>query len=163
MPRRLVSLVTAVAAAGAAVLLTGGGPAVADSPSPVTPPPTTCTGVIRINSFVFDPAQVFAGKPSTGTLTATNCTGQSQAVTETWSGRYLSSTTTGFPAGCAAIDPLPRGVTFAPHARVATSTTYATFPSCTADIMRITVNITQAGTLLGTATADLTILHTPTP
>lgn len=156
VPRRLSAIVT-TAAVGAVVLLAGGGPASADAlPSP-TPQPGTCSGTIGIDSFAFDPAVVLPGASSDATLTATNCTGMSQSVTETWTGRFTSATGTGVPAGCPVIDPLARPVTFAPHTQVATATSYLVPSGCAASGLTVTVTISQDGTQLAQGSADLVI------
>lgn len=163
MLRRLFPILTA--AVGGAVLLVGTGPAgTADaavvSARPASPLPSICAGVLRVNSFAFDPPSVFVGKSSAGTLSATNCTGQSQAVTETWTGRFSAdpASGTGIPPGCPVFDPLPRQVTFGPHQRVATTTTYTTFTGCTATRLTVTVTITQGGTQLARTSAELAIV-----
>ncbi|MFC4031366.1 hypothetical protein ACFO3J_07740 [Streptomyces polygonati] len=154
MPRRVLASLTAAAALGVAVSVSGAGPAAADgAPSP------SCAQVVRIDSLAFDPAEITAGGTSALELVATNCTGQSQAVSETWAGSWLSATATGIPSGCPVIDPLPRQVTFAPHARVSTTTTYLVFPGCTASALRVTVTVSQAGTQLARRSADLLIDH----
>ncbi|WUH94908.1 hypothetical protein OG900_35365 [Streptomyces sp. NBC_00433] len=158
MPRRLPVLVTAAAALATAAAVTAGGPAAAAAPpAPASRTPCATASVIRVDSFAFDPAAVPAGGSSAATLTATNCTGQSQAISETWSGRFLSDTSTGYPTGCPVYDPLPRSVTFAPHARVSTTTTYLTFAGCTADRLRVTVSVSRGGVVLTSTTADLLI------
>lgn len=155
MSHRILASVTAAVAAGAAALLTAG-PAVAAAPATV--PPTTCSGVVRIDGFAFDPPEIAPGGSSTATLAATNCTASSQTVSETWYGTWLSSSgTTGIPSGCPAIDPLPRTVAFAPHQSLGTSSAWYVFPGCTANGLRLTVRITQGPTLLGQAVADLKI------
>jgi hypothetical protein len=151
VPRRILACLTAVAAAGTA-LLTAGHAAAA-----TTTPPTTCSGTVWIGGLAFDPPHVAPGGSSTAALTAANCTGATQTVSETWSGSWLSSSATGIPTGCPAIDPLPRTVTLAPYQKVATATTYLVFPGCTADALRLTVRVSQGGTVLATRTADLVI------
>ncbi|WP_327286825.1 hypothetical protein [Streptomyces sp. NBC_01198] len=157
MLRRLFAI--PATAAGVAVLLAAGSAAPAAA-RPSSPPPSICSGVLRVNSFAFDPPSVFAGKSSAAALTATNCTGQSQAVAETWTGRFSSdsSSGTGIPPGCPVLDPYPRPVTFGPHERVTTSTTYTTFAGCTATRLTVTVTITQGGTQLARRSADLVIM-----
>ncbi|MBM9507600.1 hypothetical protein [Actinacidiphila acididurans] len=152
MPRRVLTALTAAAAAGAAALLAPG-VATADTP------PTTCQGVIRADGLAFTPPAVAPGQSSAATLSAVNCTGQTQTVSETWLGTWVSSSTGGLPSGCPVIDPLPRSVTFTPYQRVATTTTYLVFPGCTADALRLTVRIAQGGTVLEERTADLAIIQ----
>ena len=150
-----------VTAAGATVLLTGVGPAWAAAPSSATPP-SACSGVLRVDGFVFSPATVLPGGSSTAALTATNCTAQAQTVTEQWTGRFSSLTSTGVPVGCPVIDPLLRSQVFAADAQATSSTTYVIPTGCAADQLTVTVQLAQGGTLLGTATAVLTI-DGPTP
>jgi hypothetical protein len=149
--------VTAAGAVAAAAVVSAGSPVTAATPDATTPPPTTCSTVVKVNGLAFDPPSVPAGGTSTATLTATDCTGLPQTVTETWQGRFTSGSSTGIPAGCPAVDPLPRSVTFAPYQRVATSTGYLVFAGCTADRFHLTVTISQGGVQLTTATADLLI------
>jgi hypothetical protein len=153
--RKLSAIVTA-AAAGAAVLVAGGGPAMAGTASAALP--STCSGVLRVDSFVFNPAQVARGQSSAATLTATNCTGVTQTVSETWYGRFSSTTSTGIPPGCPVYDPLPLQATFAPHAQVTRATSYLTFAGCTADRLTITVSISQGGVQLAQRNAVLAIV-----
>jgi hypothetical protein len=152
MPRRVLASLTAAAALGGAVLVSGAGPAVADGARAAACPPP-----IRVNSLAFSPAEITAGGSSDLSLVATNCTGRSQAVTETWAGRWLSSSAAPLPTGCPAIDPLPRQVTFAPYTRVSTTTGYLVLPGCTASGLRVTVTLSQAGTQLAERSADLLI------
>ncbi|WP_333770892.1 hypothetical protein [Streptomyces sp. IBSBF 2435] len=154
MLRRLSALVTAAAAVATATVVSAGGPAAA-----ATPPPAPCatSSVVRVDGLAFDPASVPAGGTSTATLAATNCTGQSRTISETWVGRFLSGTSTGIPAGCPVIDPLPRSVTFAPYAQVSTAGSYLVLAGCTADRLRLTVTLSQGGVQLASRTADLLI------
>lgn len=161
MLRRL--LATMSAAAGGAILLAGAGPATAAGatavPAPLAAPrPSLCSGVLRVNSFAFDPPSVSAGQSSGAVLTVRNCTGQTQAVTETWTGRFSTGTGTGIPPGCPALDPFPRPVTLTPHQRNTTTTTYIAFTGCAATHLTVTVTITQGATQLAHVSADLTIV-----
>jgi hypothetical protein len=156
--RKLSAIMTA-AAAGAGLLMAGGGAAAADTPTAAAHPAhAACSGVIRVDSFAFDPAQITRGGTATASLTATNCTRQSRAVTAAWSGRYSSASSPGIPQGCPAIDPLPRPTTFAPHERATTSMSYLTFSGCLADKLTVTVVITQGGVQLALVKADLAIV-----
>ncbi|SHL43514.1 hypothetical protein [Actinacidiphila paucisporea] len=156
MLRRLSVLLTAAAALATAAAVTAGGPAAAAPPTSGTPC-AAASSVIRVDGFAFSPPSVPAGGSSAATLTATNCTVRSQTVNETWSGRFLSDTSTGYPTGCPVYDPLPRTVTFAPRAQVVTTTTYLTFAGCTADRLRVSVSVSQGGVVLASRTADLLI------
>ncbi len=156
MPRRLLAAAGAALAAGAAVLAAGG-QAVAAGAQPLSGPPTVCIQPININSLVFDPAEVSAGGSSQAVLTATNCTGVEQKATETWTGSWLSATSSGLPSGCPVIDPLARQVDFGPFAQVSTGTGYTVPSGCTADALRVTVTLSVAGTQVDQASADLVI------
>jgi len=144
-------------AASLGILTATGGAAMAATPAAGIASPSTCHGVISINSFVFIPPHVLAGQSSAATLSATNCTSATQKVTETWFGRF-EGPTPGIPAGCPAIDPFPRPVTFAPHASLTTATSYLVFSGCTATDLAVTVVITSStGATLAQQTAVLQI------
>jgi hypothetical protein len=116
-----------------------------------------CTGTIQITSLAFAPPTVARGQSSVATLNARNCTTQTKQTTTYWSGRFLGSTA-GIPAGCPAIDPLPRPATFAPHGSISLATTYLVFSSCAATSLQLTVQIVgSGGTLLATRSATLVI------
>lgn len=154
MRKLLTSAAAAVCAAGALAITA---PAAHAAPAA----PTTCTGTIQIGSFAFAPAQVAPGQSSTVTLAARNCTRKSQQVSIMTVARFVGATT-GIPAGCPVIDPLPpTRVTIAPRASYSQSTTYSVFTGCTATSLEATVRITDAvaGTLLATQTARLAIVQ----
>lgn len=154
VPRQLPVLVTAAVAAA----VSAGVPATAAAPPTSAAPCATGAPVVRIDGLAFNPPSVTAGGTSAATLTATNCTGQSQTVSATWAGRFLSDDpSTGYPAGCPVVDPLAPSVAFAPYAQVATTTAYLVFPGCTADRFRLTVTLSQGGVLLDSRTAELLI------
>jgi hypothetical protein len=144
--------------AAAAALTAAGVQAAAAAPGAATPP-TGCTGVVRIDALALDPAHVPAGGSATATLVATNCTGQTQNVSETWAASWVSAGTTGIPAGCPVIDPLSRQASFAPYARAAASTGYLVFAGCTADALRLTVTLSRSGVVIARAGATLGIDH----
>ncbi|WP_031512284.1 hypothetical protein [Streptomyces sp. NRRL F-5123] len=150
MLRSLLAL--PAAALAAAAVPAAGGPAAAD-----TAPPAACAPAVVAGDLAFSPPSVSPGGTSSASLTVTNCTGEPQTVGETWYGRFLSGSSAGLPAGCPVVDPLPRPVTVAPHASVTSATGYLVFPGCTADRLRLTVTLVQAGTTLGSRTADLLI------
>ncbi|MFG1806758.1 hypothetical protein [Streptomyces sp. NPDC049040] len=154
MLRRLPALVTAAAALAAGTAVSAAGPAAAAAPST---PCATAASVVRIDGLAFDPPSVAPGGTSAATLTATNCTGRALTLGTTWSGRFLSDTSSGIPAGCPAVDPLPRPVTFAPHERVSVTTGYLVLAGCTADRLRLTVTLSRDGVALAGRTADLLI------
>ncbi len=125
--------------------------------APVTPDACSTPAVIQITSLGFAPASVTPGHSSTATLAARNCTATTQKTTITWTGQFISSSTSG-PVGCPVIDPLARPTTFAPDASITQSTTYSVLASCTATGLQVTVKITSTtGTLLATRTATLII------
>ncbi|MGI5237881.1 hypothetical protein [Dactylosporangium sp. CA-139066] len=154
MRKLLTSAVAAVSAVGALAIA---GPAAQAAAS-------ACVGTIQITSFGFNPAQVTPGQSSTATVVARNCTARSQQVSVMTVARFVGATT-GIPAGCPVIDPLPPArVTIAPRASYSSSTTYVVFAGCTATALEATVRITDStsGTLLATQTARLTI-NQPAP
>lgn len=159
MFRRTIGAAAALLTASASLALAAG---TASAAASATPAVCSTSSVIVIDGFVFNPATVARGQSSAATLAAHNCTGQTQVVSETWYGRYLSATGTGLPAGCPVIDPLERSVTFGPHAAVTSSTTYSTFAGCTASALQVTVSLTSSsGAALGSATATLAIVPPP--
>src|SRR5438067_1962920 len=103
---------------------------------------TGCT--VQITSLAFAPATVAPGQSSVATVRARNCTRHSQQTATYWFGRFTGSGP-GIPAGCPAIDPLPRAATFAPHGSVTLQTTYPVFRSCTATALELTVRIVGSG------------------
>ncbi|CAG7656022.1 hypothetical protein [Actinacidiphila bryophytorum] len=158
MPRRLSVLATAAACLAAAAVSAGSATAAAPADPPTSGAPcATAAGGVRLDGLAFDPPSVPAGGTSTASLTATNCSDHDVTVRETWAARFLSGSSTGVPAGCPVIDPLPRSVTFGPHERVVTSTAYLVFADCTADLLRLTVTVSQDGVPPASRTADLLI------
>jgi hypothetical protein len=157
--RRTIGAAAALLTASASLALAAG---TASAASAATPAVCATSDVIVIDGFAFNPATVARGQSSAATLAAHNCTGQTQVVSETWYGKFLSATGTGLPAGCPVLDPFSKSVTFGPHAAVTSSTTYSTFPGCTASALRVTVSLTSSGgASLGSATATLTIVPPP--
>jgi hypothetical protein len=158
--RRTIGAAAALLTASASLALAAGTASAAAGGA--TPAVCSTSNVVVIDGFAFNPATVARGQSSTATLAAHNCTGQTQVVSETWYGKYLSASGTGLPSGCPIIDPLERSVTFGPHAAVSSSTTYSTFPTCTASALQVTVSLTgSTGAALGSATATLTIVPPP--
>jgi hypothetical protein len=146
-------LLLASAGVAAASTAPAAGPA---GPTPATPCATT--SVIKVDSFVFDPASVSPGESSAATLSTTNCTDVTQATSETWYGRFLGPSSSGFPAGCPVIDPYSRSVTYAPLASVTTATSYLVPSGCTATELEAIVTIyNSSGTEIASATAYLLI------
>jgi hypothetical protein len=155
--RRWIGLVASLVVA-TGLIAAGGASASAATPT-ATVRPATCSGTIRITSFAFQPPTIAPGQSSAATLAARNCMAQTVQATSYWFGTWVGSTT-GIPAGCPVIDPLPRSMTFAPNALVMLSTSYLVFPSCTATALQVTVRIGgSGGATLASRTATLTIKH----
>lgn len=153
--RRWVGWAAALAVAGGLVVA-GGASASAATPATAAGP-ALCTGTVQINSLTFVPSTVAPGQSSTATLKARNCTAQTLQTTTYWYGRFVGPTP-GIPAGCPAVDPLPRPLTFTPHGSASLSTSYLTFASCTATSFQLNVRIVgPGGALLATRDATLTI------
>jgi hypothetical protein len=124
--------------------------------------PATCTGTVQITSLTFNPAHVAPGQSSTATVVARNCTNQPVQASVLFLGRFVGPST-GIPAGCPVIDPLPpRQVSFAAHGRYSTSVGYLVFAGCTATSLQVTARFTDAtGAVLATRTASLPITAAP--
>lgn len=135
--------------------------ATAGTASAVTPAQACATStIIKITSFDFNPASVTPGNSSTATLTALNCTAQSQQTTETWSGRFTGPSSGTIPPGCPVIDPIAFGVSFPAHGTVSRSVGYLVPASCTATELTVTADIRGTnGTLLAEGTAVLKIVQ----
>jgi hypothetical protein len=154
MIHRLARLVTAIIAPVA--LLLGASGAAAAGVTPGTAAPAACSGVLAIRAFAFHPPLVSPGQTSTATVSAVNCTGQSQAVTVIWSGRFIGPSA----PGCPVLDPLAQPATFAPHGTYTAGVGYLALPSCTATQLQVTVKFQgQSGSVLAQATATLTIVQ----
>jgi hypothetical protein len=128
--------------------------------------PSACpvSAVIWIASFAFNPSAVTPGHSSTATLTAVNCTDQSQQTSETWIGQWGGPITGAPPAGCPIIDPVALPVTFPPNSTVITPMTYSVPLSCTATQLTVTVDIDGSnGALLAHGTAVLQIIQPSLP
>lgn len=159
MPRRFLTGATAAAAVTAAVLMAGGGQAVAAGASPASPPASACsaTQVIHVDGMAFQPAEVAPGGSSEATVALTNCTGVDQTVSGTWTGQWLSNTTSGPAAGCPIIDPVAVGVDLAPYAQGSSGIGYTVPTGCQADVLRVTVTLRVGATQVGQDSADLVI------
>ena len=147
----------------ALMIITGGGLTVTAVSGTAVASTSACpvSAVIEIAHFAFNPATVSPGQSSTATLTAVNCTDQSQQTSETWSGRFVGLST-GIPPGCPVIDPIAFAVTFPPNGTVSTSETYLVPPSCTATQLIVTANIYgKSGELYAHGTATLNITQLP--
>jgi len=146
------------AAIAVAVGLTAAG-VVSASAATQTVAAKSCTATVHIASLAFTPASVTPGQSSTATLKAHNCTGHAQQTTTYWYGRFVGPSA-GIPAGCPAVDPLPRPAAFRAHQTITLSTTYRVFPSCTATSFQLTVRIVgPGGKVLATRNATLAIRH----
>ncbi|MBR7838756.1 hypothetical protein KDL01_36145 [Actinospica durhamensis] len=122
---------------------------------------STAAEPIAIDGFAFTPPQVFPDNSSTADLITTNCTGATLISTETWTGRWLPLSTSGAaPAGCPAIDPVTRSVTYAAGQELAENGTYTVPTGCQAAELAVTVDIgiDNAGDV-ESATAYLVIEH----
>jgi hypothetical protein len=102
-----------------AVAISGAGASAAEPP--VSVGPVACAGTVQITSLAFAPSTVSRGQSSEATLQARNCTRQTQTTTTYWYGRFLGSSP-GTPAGCPALDTLPRPATFAPRDSISLAT-----------------------------------------
>jgi hypothetical protein len=156
MIRRLATLATAIVVP-AMLLLAGNGAASAA----VTARPAPCSGVLAITAFGFHPPQVLLGQGSTATVSAVNCTSQSQQASVTWFGHYVNPAGgTLPPPGCPVIDPILFQATFAPRGSYTGSVGYTALSFCTAPQLQVTVQFrAPSGTLLAQATATLTIIQ----
>jgi hypothetical protein len=149
----------------ALMIIIGSGLTVTAASGTAAASPSACpvSAVIEIASFAFNPPAVAPGHSSTATLTAVNCTDQSQQTSETWYGQWAGPST-GIPAGCPAIDPVARPVTFPPDGTVSTSMTYSVPSSCTATQLTVTADIYGTnGALLAHGTAVLQIIRPSLP
>jgi hypothetical protein len=160
MIRKFLTTTAVALAATGAILAGASGATAAAVPAGAAPAPAACTAatIIQVGSFAFHPSAVAPGASSAAVLTSTNCTAETQATTQTWFGQFLSATGTGIPAGCAAIDPYNRAITYGPNQSVTDSTSYLVLSTCTANALKVTVKITNsAGVQLAQASATLTI------
>lgn len=147
-------LTAAMAAVPAGLVLASGGLAAASA----NPVPASCTGVIQITHLAFSPPEVSPGQLSTASLTARNCTRQTQQTSFVWFARFTGPGI-GIPPGCPAIDPLPpQQVTFAPLGKFTTSVGFVVPPSCTATQLQVTFDFDQNGIVIAQKTADLIIV-----
>jgi hypothetical protein len=155
------------ALAGVLIIMAGGfTAAAAGGTAAAAAPAQACavSTVIEITSFAFSPPAVTPGNSSTATLTALNCTDQTQQTSETWSGRFTGPSSSGIPAGCPAIDPIAFGVTFPPDGTASRSVGYLVPASCTASELVVTADIHGTnGNLLAAGTATLQIVHDTPP
>lgn len=151
--RRLVATALAALCGLAPALAAPGAAQAAGCPSPV-----------QITSLTFNPPQITPGQSSTATVEARNCSDQAQTFSVLTTARFLGPTS-GIPAGCPVIDPLPpKSVTVPAGGTWTGSTGYATFAGCTATTLEVTARATDSsGTLLDTRTADLPIVAAPPP
>jgi hypothetical protein len=146
----------------ALMVIIGSGLTVTAASGTAAASPSACpvSAVIEITSFAFNPPAVAPGHSSTATLTAVNCTDQSQQTSETWYGQWAGPSTGTLPAGCPVIDPVAVPVTFPPNGTVSTSITYSVPAACTATQLTVTADIYgNNGVLLAHGTAVLQIIR----
>jgi hypothetical protein len=117
-----------------------------------------CAATVQITSLTFEPPQVTPGQISVANAVVRNCTAQPLTFSVMTTARFLGATS-GIPAGCPALDPLPpQQVTLAGSGTWSGATGYSVFSGCTATALEVTVRVTDpAGAPLDTATADLPI------
>jgi hypothetical protein len=146
-------MTAAVAALCAAASIVVSAPAALAAPAA-----TACTGTVQITSLTFNPTHVAPGQSATATVVARNCTDQPLQASVLFLARFVGPST-GIPAGCPVIDPLPpRQVSFAAGGRYRTSVGYLVFAGCTATSLAVTARFTDAsGAVLATRTASLPI------
>jgi hypothetical protein len=153
--RRLVGvLLTAVAITSVVV-----GSTAATASTASAADPAACTGTVQVTSFTFDPPSVSPGGNSTATLVVQNCTNAAVSISGTWFGRFTAPGVTGIPAGCPAIDPLVKQSNIAANGTATQTMGFSTFAQCTATELDAVVNLSAAGTTVGSFTAPLTIVQ----
>src|SRR4051794_20742258 len=125
---------------------------------PAAAAPAACTTGIQITSVTFSPPQAVPGRSATVTVTAQNCGDQPQQASLMLVARFTGAGT-GIPAGCPAIDPLPRQpLQFAAHGTASASQTYLVFAGCTATALHVTASLFETtGTPVAELSADLPI------
>jgi hypothetical protein len=165
MIRTLRPAAAALAASGAvmALSLAAAGTAAAATAPGSARPDVACAASfpIVVDGFAFTPAGVLPGGSSTADLITTNCSTETVATTETWTGQWLPLDAAGNPpVGCPVIDPIVRSVTYSSGEEVAENETYGVPTGCRAAELEITVRISvPAGTAGITTTAILTIIQ----
>jgi hypothetical protein len=153
MMRKLLMALAVISPIGL-LAATGATPAAAQMRTSTTV--SGCPGVIEITHLAFKPVAVAPGSSSTAHMTARNCTSVSQSTTSTWKGTYTGDTT-----GCQVIDPVNQPANFAPNGTVKSKVGYEVPSSCDATYLKVTVEISEGGTMLARKTADLRILKVP--
>ena len=122
---------------------------------------STCSGVIDIDLFAFDPPSVPVGEPSTLNLVAQNCTNQTLHGNTIWYGRFTWPGG-GLPPGCPVIDPIARPYSMAPGGVYTTDQEYEDpIAGCEATGLQATVEFTAEGYsgVVAEATATLNIIQ----
>lgn len=160
-PRTAALLLTGPALLGLG--LAAAGPAAAAAPG-TAHAAVVCTAAspIEVGSFAFDPAEIKPGGSSDADLVTVNCSAGTVGTVEQWTGEWLAPTGSGPVAGCPAIDPLTRDVTYAPGEQVVQDVPYSVPGTCTATALEVTVEIVlPAGSVssIVKATAELRILQ----
>jgi hypothetical protein len=150
----LVAVMAAMMPSGA-ILVTGAADAATTA---------TCSGVIDIEQFAFNPPSVPVGQPSTLNLVAQNCTSQTLRGETIWYGRFTWPGG-GLPPGCPVIDPIAVPYSMAPGVLYTTSREYEDpIAGCEATGLQVTVEFSAEGYtgVVAQATATLNIIQ-PTP
>lgn len=142
----------------AVVLLTLSALGVAPAAPGVAQAAAPCAATVHIVSLTFDPQSVQPGQSSVTTTVVRNCTGQSQSFSVMTTARFLGATS-GIPAGCPVLDPLPpQQVTLAAGDTWTGTIGYSVFSGCSATALEVTARVADpTGAPLDTATADLPI------
>ena len=155
--RTAALLLTGSTALGLSVAAAGPAAAAADRPDAHAAPLVCTTATpIELNGFAFAPPEVTPGNTATADLITTNCSAGTLATEEEWTARWLPLT--GLPSGCPVIDPLVRGVSYAPGQELAVNTGYLVPAGCQAAGLAVTVQISlSTGANVLTATTDLKI------
>jgi hypothetical protein len=150
--RRLIALALAALCGLASALAAPGGVQAAP-----------CSAAVQITSLTFNPPQASPGQGSAATVVVRNCAAQQQTFSAMTTARFLGATS-GIPAGCPVLDPLPPSQVTLPAGGTWSGTTgYTVFSGCTATVLRVTVRLSDQTGTLDTATADLPIVAAPPP
>ncbi len=150
MLRKLVMTMAVLAPIG--LLATSAIPAAAQTRTSMTS--SGCSGTVEITNLVFKPPSIAPGDTLTAHLTARNCSAESLQASSTWIGSFTGNT-----GSCPAIDPLSQPADFSPHGTVRSKVGYEVPSGCSATNLRLTVRISEGGTLLAQKTAELAIIR----
>jgi len=140
--RRLVTpllIAAALSLAGPPALAASASGTATSTPSstPTSTPtstPASCTGsdAVQIVSQTVTPSTVPPGGSAVEQLTLVNCTGQAVSTNASFYGTWSLNGVPTIPPGCAAIDPFPVHLSFAPYATVTTTFPLNVPVTCTA-------------------------------